>query len=64
MVSCILHSEILDEAEFGDAADNFEYDENTINSALELGLMVWLSDKRNLEFILNSWYQLLTIYYK
>lgn len=40
MVSCILHSELLDEAEFGDAADNLEYDENTINSALELGLMV------------------------
>ncbi|KAF7148120.1 hypothetical protein RHSIM_Rhsim03G0165300 [Rhododendron simsii] len=32
--------ELLDEAEFGDAADNLEYDENTINSALELGLMV------------------------
>ncbi|XP_058205727.1 uncharacterized protein LOC131319488 isoform X2 [Rhododendron vialii] len=31
--------ELLDEAEFGDAADNLEYDENTINSALELGLM-------------------------
>lgn len=40
MVSCILHSELLDEAEFGDAADNLDYDENTISSALELGLMV------------------------
>ncbi|KAI8537174.1 hypothetical protein RHMOL_Rhmol09G0004500 [Rhododendron molle] len=33
-------SELLDEAEFGDAADNLDYDENTISSALELGLMV------------------------
>ncbi|KAI8537173.1 hypothetical protein RHMOL_Rhmol09G0004500 [Rhododendron molle] len=32
--------ELLDEAEFGDAADNLDYDENTISSALELGLMV------------------------
>lgn len=31
--------ELLDEAEFGDATDNLEYDENTINPALELGLM-------------------------
>ena len=35
-----LHSELLDEAEFGDAASNKEYDETTMNSALELGLLV------------------------
>jgi hypothetical protein len=36
----VLLSEILDEAEFGEAAANTEYDENTINPASDLGLMV------------------------
>ena len=35
-----LHSELLDEAEFGEAASYVEYDETTMNSALELGLLV------------------------
>ena len=34
-----MHSELLDEAEFGDGAMK-EYDENTVNPALELGLLV------------------------
>lgn len=36
----VLHSEILDEDEFGEAARNMEYDESSINPALELGLLV------------------------
>ena len=32
--------EILDEKEFGEAASSAEYDENTVNSAAELGLLV------------------------
>jgi len=32
--------EILDEEEFGEAATNLEYDENTVNSAAELELLV------------------------
>lgn len=37
---CLLHSEVLDREEFGEATRNLEYDENTINSALDLGLLV------------------------
>jgi hypothetical protein len=33
-------SELLDEAEFGEAAANAEYNENAINPASELELMV------------------------
>lgn len=32
--------EILDEQEFGEAAASVEYDENAVNSAAELGLLV------------------------
>lgn len=32
--------EILDEEEFGQAATSVEYDDSTINSAAELGLLV------------------------
>lgn len=32
--------EILNEAEFGEAAKNAEYDENNVNPASELGLLV------------------------
>lgn len=36
----LLLSELLDEAEFGEAAANAEYNENAINPASELKLMV------------------------
>ena len=32
--------EILDEKEFGEAATSVEYDENTVNSAAELEILV------------------------
>ena len=38
--------EILDEEEFGEAAASIEYDENNVNSAAELGLLV--SNQNNL----------------
>lgn len=38
-IACLL-SEILDAAEFGEAAINEEYDENATNPAQELGLKV------------------------
>lgn len=36
----LLLLEILDEAEFGEASTNLEYDETTLNPASELGLLV------------------------
>lgn len=41
-VNCmlLLLLELLDKAEFGEAATNAEYDENAIAPASELGLMV------------------------
>lgn len=36
----VLVLELLDEAEFGEAANNVEYDENTINPASDLQLLV------------------------
>ncbi|XP_057488990.1 uncharacterized protein LOC130774966 [Actinidia eriantha] len=44
------HPELLDEAEFGEAASNVEYDETTMNSALELGLLEE-NDKPQLLFL-------------
>ncbi|XP_052174329.1 uncharacterized protein LOC127789474 [Diospyros lotus] len=42
--------ELLDEAEFGDGAMNSEYDENTVNPALELGLLEELDKPQMLFF--------------
>ena len=46
MNGIFLPSELLDEAEFGDAATNLEYDEKTINPASDLGLLVGSQSKR------------------
>ncbi|XP_031380631.1 uncharacterized protein LOC116195525 isoform X1 [Punica granatum] len=46
---CSGDPEILDEAEFGEAARNVEYDENAINPASELGLLDE-SEKENMFF--------------
>ncbi|KAH1140944.1 hypothetical protein GLYMA_12G006000v4 [Glycine max] len=42
--------EILDEKEFGEAASSAEYDENTVNSAAELGLLKKSQQQRMLFF--------------
>ncbi|KAJ4706631.1 DNA-directed RNA polymerase III subunit RPC4 [Melia azedarach] len=42
--------EILDKAEFGEATTNLEYDEGTINSASELGLMEECEEKKTFFF--------------
>ncbi|XP_062164403.1 DNA-directed RNA polymerase III subunit rpc4-like [Alnus glutinosa] len=46
--------EILDEAEFGEAAANTEYDENTINPASDLGLMVESEEEKMFFFKLPA----------
>lgn len=49
----ILLVELLDMAEFGEAAANYEYDEDIINPASDLGLKVGNQIKKSIKIMLN-----------
>lgn len=51
----ILLVELLDMAEFGEAAANYEYDENIINPASDLGLKVGNQIKKTIKITLKMY---------